>query len=368
MQNTNKQIKIGAIISYFGIFIGIATMLLYTPWMINKIGKSDYGIYTLAISLANIFIFDFGLSRAAHKIISKNVAEEKYKENNKVVSLFYKFYFYIAIIIAIVLLVVYLLIPTIYKNFTTIELLKFKNVFILIALYSVISFIFIPQNGVLFSYQRFIFIKSLDLFHKIFSTLLIVLSLLIGKGLYSIIIGTIISGLLIIILKQIVISFKIKIKFDFKYNNKELTKDIIKVSLWSAIISFGQRFIFTITPSILGSLTNPEQVAVFGVVSSFEGTFYMIGAALNGLFLTKNTKDIKENNVKEIEKDYKNLTTFVLLFMGLIITGYILIGEQFINLWVGNEFSEAYLGIALILIPTYLYLPNQIPNNILLIN
>ena len=41
-----NQIKTGAIISYVALFLNIVIGLLYTPWMINTIGKADYGLYT----------------------------------------------------------------------------------------------------------------------------------------------------------------------------------------------------------------------------------------------------------------------------------------------------------------------------------
>ena len=48
-----NQIKVGAIISYIALFVNVLIGLLYTPWLINTIGKSDYGLYTLAVSLSN---------------------------------------------------------------------------------------------------------------------------------------------------------------------------------------------------------------------------------------------------------------------------------------------------------------------------
>lgn len=367
MRDRSSQIKLGAIISYIGIFIGIVTMFLYTPWMIRKIGQSDYGLYTLAMSLANIFIFDFGLSKAVNKIISKNVAKGEDENNNNIVGSFYRFYFYIGVLLSLVLLVVYLLIPNIYSSFSGEELFKFKNIFVMISIYSVVSFMFIPQNGILYGYQRFVFAKFMDLLHKILSTSLIILALISGKGLYSIVIGTVVSGIAIIIWKQIIIKKKLNIRINFKYRNRQETIEIIKVSAWSAIISFSQRFLFTITPAILGALATPYQVAVFGIITSIEGNFYTVGAALNGLFLTKNTIDIEENNLKSIQLDYSKLTMFTVFFMGLILVGFSTIGRQFISLWVGEGFDYAFLGTIIVLLPTYLYLPNEIPNNILLI-
>ena len=46
-----NQIRTGAIISYVALFLNIVIGLLYIPWMINTIGKADYGLYTLAMSV-----------------------------------------------------------------------------------------------------------------------------------------------------------------------------------------------------------------------------------------------------------------------------------------------------------------------------
>ena len=49
--NSRQQIKLGAVLSYFAIFVNIATGILYTPWMIRCIGREEFGLYTLAMSV-----------------------------------------------------------------------------------------------------------------------------------------------------------------------------------------------------------------------------------------------------------------------------------------------------------------------------
>ena len=75
MMNSVKQIRIGALISYFSIIFNILAGFIYTPWMISQIGKSDYGLYTLAHSLISLFLVDFGLGQAVSRYISKYHAE-----------------------------------------------------------------------------------------------------------------------------------------------------------------------------------------------------------------------------------------------------------------------------------------------------
>ena len=86
----NKQIKYGAFISYVSLFVNIIIGLVYTPWMISSIGKSNYGLYTLAMSLISLFVFDFGLSNAITRFVSKYIAENQYDRVNKLLGLIYK--------------------------------------------------------------------------------------------------------------------------------------------------------------------------------------------------------------------------------------------------------------------------------------
>ena len=59
-----SQVKIGAMVSYMALAVSIITGLLYTPWMVARIGQANYGLYTLANSLIGIFVLDFGLGSA----------------------------------------------------------------------------------------------------------------------------------------------------------------------------------------------------------------------------------------------------------------------------------------------------------------
>ena len=83
MSSSGKQVKIGAIFSYMAIFINIVSALIYTPWMLSHIGESDYGLFTLAHSLINLFLLDFGISAAVTRFISKYKAEGEQEKINQ---------------------------------------------------------------------------------------------------------------------------------------------------------------------------------------------------------------------------------------------------------------------------------------------
>ena len=71
----DKQVVFGALISYIAIAFNVISGLLYTPWMIHSIGDDKYALYTLALSIINIFLMDFGIGSAVTKFLSNYYAK-----------------------------------------------------------------------------------------------------------------------------------------------------------------------------------------------------------------------------------------------------------------------------------------------------
>ena len=61
-KNSRRNIKLGGLLGYLALGINIIFGLFFTPWVIATLGTSDYGVYTLATSIINLFLIDFGLS------------------------------------------------------------------------------------------------------------------------------------------------------------------------------------------------------------------------------------------------------------------------------------------------------------------
>ena len=158
---SSKQLKLGLLISYLAIGINIATGLLYTPWMIHTIGKENFGLYTLSLSVITLFVFDFGLSAAVVRFITKYLAEGKQEKANQCYGLVYRLYIILDVILLIILLIVYFFIPQIYRELTPDEIEKFKVVYCMTSLYSVFSFPFILLSLILHPHEVLIpFFKS----------------------------------------------------------------------------------------------------------------------------------------------------------------------------------------------------------------
>lgn len=357
--SSSRQIKLGALMSYAAIAINILTGLLYTPWMIHSIGRENFGLYTLALSVITLFVFDFGLSSAVTRFIAKYLAEGCQDKANNCLGLVYRLYIAIDIILFIILVCVFFFIPQIYKELTPEEIEKFKVVYCMAAFYSVISFPFIPVNGVLNAHEKFIQVKICDVLHKLIIVGAMSACLSMGMGLYALVMVNAISGVLTIIFKLVCVRRYTQQKISWRYFCKSEFKEVVGFSGWVTVIALAQRCIFNLAPTILGALSGSTAIAILGIATTLEGYTYTFANAINGMFLPKVSRIVTNDNgnVLPLMVRVGRIQIFV---VALIVFGIVCFGQDFIHLWVGDGFRDSYLCAVFIVTPSFFHLPQMI--------
>ncbi len=363
----NKQIKMGAIISYIALIINIMVTLFYTPWMVSKIGKAGYGLYTLAISLIGLLMFDFGLGVAATRFLSKYKAENNVEKESELLGAIFKLYFAIDILILIVLSVIYVLLGNIYQALTVSELEQFKLIFIIVAVFNLLSFPATPLSGIFNAYEQFVPLKLCDLFNKLFSIALVIIFLYFGYGVVELVLCNAFAGITTIILKIILAKTKTGFKIKWKTTDKKIYKEIFSFSVWTTINSVASRLTHNLAPSILAIVCGSIAVSMFAPASSLGSYFYSIAVAINGLFLPQISRFVADNNEDEIMPLMIKVGRYQVFVLGLVLSGFICIGDIFITLWMGKDFISSYYCTILIMIPSFFEYSQQIANTTIVV-
>ena len=350
MSVKKSQLKIGALINYFAIGFNIIAGIIYTPWMIEQIGRNDYGLYTLANSVISMFLMDFGLSSATSRYIAKYRAENKKEELNKFLNIIYRLYIIIDAVIFIALIITFFCLDIIYYNLSPEELEKFKVVYCIAGMYSLISFPCITFNGILNAFEKFLPLKIADLFQKILTIALTVIALYQGYGLYALVTANAVSGLISILIKFYYVRKNTRVT-NVKIENREkrsFFKEIFTFSLWSTVCTLSYRLIFNVAPTLIGLVIveATAAISVFGIITTIEGYFHVITTAVDGMFISRITRIMKKDCwKKELNVFAVKLGRFQFALNGLLVVGFSLVGKEFVSLWVGDEFIEAYFGI-----------------------
>lgn len=365
----NKQLKIGAIISYLTIVFNIITGLIYTPWVLRAIGDDDYSIYTVATSLIAIFMMDFGISSSISKFVSKYIAENRQEEIDNFMGVVYKLYLIIDTIVFVVLAIVFFNIANIYSGYTLDMLHKMRIVFLIIGSYSLLQFPFMSLTGVIASHEKFIFNKCLDLFQKIAIAATMILIIQFGGGLYGLVLTNAAYGLIVVALRFFYCTSILRIRPRFLYNDRELIKQIFSYSIWMTIISLTNRVYYTLAPTIVARYSISTDVNIFGFASAIESYSWTIGTAIFGMFMTKMTVlSVGENSDENMLFLMIRNGRFQILILGLIFVGWVSIGKEFVNtLWLGDKYEAVYFYTIVLLLPDLFDLPQQLGETILIV-
>lgn len=386
-----SKIRNGAIIAYITIVLEIVLGLFYTPWMLSVIGQDNYALYSLGMSLMSFLLLDFGLSNAVTRFMSNYLAAGDQDKVNNLLGLVFKLYFLIDALIVLALVIIWFNLGSIYAGLSNEQLSLFKIVFLILGLFSIVSFPCIPIKGIMRSYENFVELKLCELFNKILSTASIIVLLYIGStrdvskeylllGLISIVCFW---NLFFVGVNLIIIKKKDPLIIKWSFFEKDLFKDVFSFSVWITIIQFFERFFVIITPTLLtlvivaqavdkqsvllGLSKNSAtiQVAIFGLASTLEGYAFTFSNSINSFFMPMISRFVYSNNREGIDNLMVIVGKFQSAVIGIIICGFVAIGIPFINYWARTS-SYPYLVwlCALVLFIPMLFTRTQIISGI----
>ena len=94
---------------------------------------------------------------------------------------------------------------------------------------------------------------------------------------------------------------------------------------------------------VLGAFVGTAAVAVFAIAIQLEHMYMQFSTAISGVFLPKVTAMVARNdNRKEISDLFIRTGRIQYIVIALILTGFIVFGRDFINLWAGPGYESAY--------------------------
>lgn len=364
---SNKRIRNGAIFSYLTIIFEIIINFFVIRTLTKQLGD-DYGIYTLALNVISLFLVDFGLSQAVTKFVSRFRVENDKEKESAFLGVIIKSYLVIDVFIAAACVVVFFFIGNIYSGLTVEQLEKFKIVYTIVAIYSCISFPMLPLNGLLSAYEEFSAIKLMAAIQKGLSALLMLIVILTGSNLFFAVLANVSSALIVAVAKLIYVFNKCHIKPVFKNRYKGMLKSIVSFTIWIAVSSLATRLSLSFMSTVLASVRDAASVAIFGIAVTIETYAYTFSNVLSSLFLPKITKMDAENDYNLIEDNSFKVGKIQACISGLMLSGFIIFGRQFLSLYLEPMYSQSYWPTILLMLTIFIQSPLVIQETVCIAN
>lgn len=360
-----SEIKSGAILGYINMIVSVVVTFFYTPIMLRFMGQQEYGLYSLVSSvIAYLSVLDMGFGNAMVRFVSKSQAKkdkEKEKEINGLFLFLYSIIGIIALVIGIILTI------NIEKFFSYTlsfeELYKAKIIMGILVGTVAISFPLSIYDSYVIANEKFNFLKILNIIKTISIPLTMLPILFMGYKSIAMVIVTSLYNILFHIGTLIYCFKKLRMKIHFSLNNfdKQLLKDIAGYSFFIFLNIIVDNVFNNTDQVILGSVCGTVAVSVYAVASRFTTMNTTFSTTISGLFLPRITKMLEEKDAdKKVSDIFIKVSRIQLYLMTLILSGFIIYGRVFINLWVGPEYKDVYYIILLLIAPAIIPLTQNI--------
>ena len=346
--------KIGILISYLNIILHAVIGFIYVPLLLHYIGKSEYGLYQLIGSFIAYFsIMDFGLTAAVVRFYAKYKAVNDKVGMENILAVAARGYGIIALILFIAGVICYINLDVIFAASMTIaELATAKTLFLLLLFNIVVTLTTMMFRAVINANEKFLFLKGTETLQMVLQPVLVVLILQQYPSAVAVAIVQTFLNICLIIARVYYCFIKLKIKIKFHYLDKQLLNDIKKLALSVFVVVLIDQVFFKTNQIILGIVSGTAAVAVYSISSLIYMNYMALSTAISGVYLPHVTEIVAKNEpVKKLSDLFIKIGRYQYYLLALVASGFVIFGSDFINIWAGKDFKEAYWITLLIIIP-----------------
>ncbi len=360
--------KIGILLSYANILLHAVLGFIYVPILLHYIGKNEYGLYQLMGSLIAYFsVMDFGLSATVIRFYTKYKALKDHREMENILAVSLRCYGLVMVVVLLIGGVCYCFLGDAFGNsMTAAEVGEAKQIFLLLLLNIIITLGTMAFRSVINAHEKFLFLKGMETIQLVLQPVLVVLLLMQQPSAFSV--ALVQTGLnLVLSLARMYYCFHtLHVTIRFHYWNRELFQEFRHLALSVFAVTVIDQVFWKTNQIILGVISGTDAVAVYSISSLIYMNYMALSIAISGVYLPHVTEMIaRKEPVSHLSMLFIKIGRWQYYLLGLVATGFIIFGREFIHMWAGDGFEEAYGITLLIILPFTIDLIQNIGNSIL---
>ena len=355
--------KTGVVLSYILMVLEVLSTLLLTPFIIRTLGQSEYGVYKLAVSInAYLLLLDLGVGNSVIRYLAKYRTAKAHEDARKFLGVAMLYYLVIGILTLVVGGVLTAGFPYAFSNgLSDQEILLGQKLLGITMVTSAVTMGSAAFSNAVIAYERFKISKGASIVQILIRMGLTWTVLRCGMGSLGIVIVNLILTVLCKGFFVFYVLFRIKLLPCFRGIETAMIKDVVAYSSFILIQMIATQLNATLDQILIGALAASSAVilAVYGVGAQIVQYFQSIGSAFNGVLMPGVVALVEQHPTGEtLTNEMVRIGRLVFMVLGLIWSGFLVLGQQFVILWAGSVNRDAYY-VALLLMSVYTLILTQ---------
>lgn len=349
-----NQRKAGVFLNYIYEGIRALTTLVYTPIMLRLLGESEYGLYQLVSStVAYLSLLSLGFSGAYVRYHSRYYVNDDEDGIARLNGMFMIIFGIMAVLSLVcggfMTLHAELLFD---EGLTMQEMSKAKVLMAILVLSMAMTFPNTVFTCYVAAYENFVFQKLLNVAQSILNPCLVIPLLLMGHDSVAVVLVT--AGLTAVTfaVNAYYCFKKLKMRFSFRNLQPSLLKEMWGFTFFIFLNQIIDQVNWSVDKFLLGRMTGTTMVAVYGVGGQINSLYKQVSTSVVTVFAPRVNRIVaRTDDNTELTDMLIRVGRIQFLILAPILTGFAIFGREFIRLWAGEGFGDAYWVALLLIVP-----------------
>lgn len=345
----------GVVVSYIYSIVQIAVQLIYVPLLLSGIGQSEYGVYQFVGSiLAYLTVINTVLASGITKFYSRAVIEGDEVKMENTLAVAKRLHWAISAIAIIIILVVGAVVVNAYRNsFSSPQLNEMSLMFIVLAIDMVVTMNNTINIAVITAHERFVFLKISQLVAVMMQPIMVLVGMQILPTAFMVALCTLCSNIICALIQRVFAQNVLKAKYTFHHFDKQLVGEMLSFSTAVVLVAFSDQVFWKSGQLILGYFYGPDLIAVFAIGAQVYSVYVVVGTTVSTVFLPRVTEIhlTSANPIRGFTDLFIKVGRIALYVSLFILMAFAIFGKEFICLWAGDGFEEAYWVALIVMVP-----------------
>ena len=348
----------------------LVVMLLMTPFIINKLGIEDFGVWCMVIAIVGFFsLIDFGLGTAVVKCVASLNDKKEAQSRNEKLSTYCLLYVMLALIGSVCMYPIFVNIGELFSLSPHYQYTA-QCLLIILALRTFIMALPLSLfRAILFGSGYISEVSFVNILGTFIYASLVFLFVQMGYGIIYLGIANIIAVAIEYII-YILLAYRYLPDLKIKLSFVKLThaKEITSLSIAAILIQVSGLIMLKTDPLIIKIFLSLTAVSLYSVALKITENFVLLIKQISHVLAPKFCELSQENNNRQISTLYLNTTRHILAISALIASVIAIHSELFLTLWLGNEFTEAAPVLIILIASAVILAPQLIAGDLLMMS
>lgn len=348
-----NQRKVGAVLSYISFFITNVVGLVYSPYMLRLMGQSEYGLWGVANSLIGyLSLLNFGIGGAYLRFYSRCKAQNDLEGEKRLNGTYFLIFLILAVLVlvggSIMLMFVDVLVE---QSFTALEMQRMQIILLLGTVNMAFTFLISVINMTIQAHEQYIYMRVSSIVFSIINPVVNVAVLQFGGRAVALSTVALVLSLISYVIHIIFALKVIKFRMSFKGIEFSYFKEIFVFSSFLFLNSITEQITSSTDGVIIGAIWGTAAVSVYTVGAQFRTYFTNFSVAISSVFSPRINDIVARTDSNEaLDELFIRIGRIQFFILALMLIGYTAIGRDFILLYAGQDYGDAYwVGLCLIL-------------------